>query len=363
MGGGSLEVAEALDDRVGERWVSLPLGALPGPIAAKAGGARPRTASTRSCAKACRPCSPSPSSMPSAAASARLPRPICARAEAPVRVVHGYSVKADVVRAFAKKLWHMAAGQAGAPARRGHRRALDAPRRRHRAGPGDQAPRTRAGRVLGPGPARGLALHPAAEAERYLDPLVEGAQLFGLPLARVPDFALALAGWTDGLFPGELPADRRLRLAVCALSDIAWRDHPDVRAEESFRRLLQFPFIGVDHAERTFVALAIHARYAGGADARLARSSRVPALPQPAPPGDDPRPRAPARLPLLAAASRRSWPAPACTSAPTSSAWRWAAPPACPTARWSATGSGCWRVPSACGGRRSSRRPSHSGPR
>ena len=29
MGGGSLEVSEALDDRVGERWVSLPLGALP----------------------------------------------------------------------------------------------------------------------------------------------------------------------------------------------------------------------------------------------------------------------------------------------------------------------------------------------
>ena len=65
-----------------------------------------------------------------------------------------------------------------------------------------------------------------------------------------------------------MPADRRLRLAVCALSDIAWRDHPDVRAEESFRRLLQFPFIGIDHAERVFVALAIHARYAGAADAR-----------------------------------------------------------------------------------------------
>src|SRR5579871_4913574 len=29
MGGGSLEVSEAIDDRVGERWVSLPLGALP----------------------------------------------------------------------------------------------------------------------------------------------------------------------------------------------------------------------------------------------------------------------------------------------------------------------------------------------
>ena len=48
----------------------------------------------------------------------------------------------------------------------------------------------------------------------------------------------------------------------------AWRDHPDVRAEESFRRLLQFPFIGIEHAERVFVAAAIHARYVGKPDDR-----------------------------------------------------------------------------------------------
>ena len=48
--------------------------------------------------------------------------------------------------------------------------------------------------------------------ERYLDPLVEGAQLVGLPLARVPDFAPALATWTAGIFPGRLRATR-----VCAL--------------------------------------------------------------------------------------------------------------------------------------------------
>ena len=39
MGGGSLEVAEALDDRVGDRWASLPLGALPVQSLLKAGGA------------------------------------------------------------------------------------------------------------------------------------------------------------------------------------------------------------------------------------------------------------------------------------------------------------------------------------
>jgi len=76
-----------------------------------------------------------------------------------------------------------------------------------------------------------------------------------------------LVPWTAVLFPGETPAETRLRVAVCALSDLAWHDHVDVRAEESFRRLLQFPFIGLDHAERVFIAAAIHARYVGRPDA------------------------------------------------------------------------------------------------
>jgi exopolyphosphatase/guanosine-5'-triphosphate,3'-diphosphate pyrophosphatase len=103
--------------------------------------------------------------------------------------------------------------------------------------------------------------------ERYLDPLVEGAQLIGLPAARVPEFAPALVSWTDNVHKDEKPADIRLRVALCALSDLGWRDHPDIRAEESYRRVLQFPFIGLDHAERAFLAVAIHARYAGRLDA------------------------------------------------------------------------------------------------
>ena len=80
----------------------------------------------------------------------------------------------------------------------------------------------------------------------------------------MPTFGAALARWTDGLLSGESPADRRLRLAACALSDIAWRSHVDVQAEESFHRLLQFPFIGIDHLERVYVAAVVHARYGGG---------------------------------------------------------------------------------------------------
>ena len=76
-----------------------------------------------------------------------------------------------------------------------------------------------------------------------------------------------LVSWTESLFPGETAAEKRLRVAVCALSDIAWRDAADLRAEESFRRLVEFPFIGVTHPERVFVAAAVHARYVGRPDA------------------------------------------------------------------------------------------------
>ena len=76
----------------------------------------------------------------------------------------------------------------------------------------------------------GLLYSQLDRSEQYLDPLIEGAQLIGLPLARVPDFAPALAPWTAKLFSGETAADIRLRVAVCALSDIAWRDSQDLRA-------------------------------------------------------------------------------------------------------------------------------------
>jgi exopolyphosphatase/guanosine-5'-triphosphate,3'-diphosphate pyrophosphatase len=102
--------------------------------------------------------------------------------------------------------------------------------------------------------------------EQYRDPLLEGAQAIGLPSARVPEFSAALARWTDDLFPGETQNDRRLRLSACALTDLAWRDHEKVRARESFGRLLQFPFIGISHPERAFLAVAVMARYGGSVD-------------------------------------------------------------------------------------------------
>jgi exopolyphosphatase/guanosine-5'-triphosphate,3'-diphosphate pyrophosphatase len=268
MGGGSLELAEALDDRVGDRWVSLPLGALPVESLLKGGAASAKASIDEQLRTGLPPVLTEPVFYAVGGGFRALAKAHLCAANAPVRVIHGYAVRADTIRAFAKKLWHTAPDKLAAMPGVATRRAPTLP--------AAAIVLDRVIKHLGPervvfsalGLREGWLYAQLPEAERYLDPLVEGAQLFGLPLARVPAFAAALGRWTDNLFPGEVAADRRLRLAVCAVSDLAWRDHPDVRAEESFRRLLQFPFIGIDHAERVFMALAIHARYAGGPEAR-----------------------------------------------------------------------------------------------
>jgi exopolyphosphatase/guanosine-5'-triphosphate,3'-diphosphate pyrophosphatase len=267
MGGGSLEIAEALDDRVGEAWASLPLGALPveallgqGYEAAKRGvddilrgGLKASFSRTVF--------------YPVGGGWRALAKAHIEAVGAPVKAVHGYAVETGVIRAFAKSIAR------SSPAKLAEMPGV--PVRRARTLPAAALALDRVLKRLAPekvifsalGLREGLLYSQLDESERYLDPLVEGAQLIGLPFARVPDFAPALAAWTADLFPGETAAETRLRVAVCALSDIAWRDAPDFKAEESFRRLLQFPFIGVDHSERVFLAAAVHARYGGRPDA------------------------------------------------------------------------------------------------
>jgi exopolyphosphatase/guanosine-5'-triphosphate,3'-diphosphate pyrophosphatase len=191
---------------------------------------------------------------------------------APIGVAHGYDVAAEEMRAFAKGIARMSPAEAAA--------LPDAPGRRVEGMPAAALVLWRVLRRLRPervvfsmcGLREGWLYAQLDREEQYRDPLVEGAAAIGLANARVPEFSAALARWTDGLFPGETLADRRLRRAVCALTDMAWRDHEKARAVESFRRLLRFPFIGVSHPERAFLATAILARYGGAVDeaARLA---------------------------------------------------------------------------------------------
>ena len=224
MGGGSLEIADALDDRVGDHWTSLPLGALPVEALLKRGVAEAKRHIDGLLQNSWHPSLSMPVLYAVGGGWRTLAKVHMAMEEVPVPVVHGYTLSAQAARDFAKHLVRLPEAKLSALA--------GMPDRRVRTTPAAALMLDRLLKKLKPervvfsalGLREGWLYSQLTEAERYLDPIVEGARLIGLPLARVPQFPPALVPWTASLFPGETPAETRLRIAVCALSDIAWRD-------------------------------------------------------------------------------------------------------------------------------------------
>ena len=121
---------------------------------------------------------------------------------------------------------------------------------------------------------------PALQAE---DPLVAAARAEGARQGRFAEHGDMLMTWLDGLFAaGEAPAMRRLRLAACLLSDVAWRAHPDFRAERGLDVALHGNWVAVTGRERALLAAALVACFGGTpappAAMLLSRLADVPSL-------------------------------------------------------------------------------------
>lgn len=263
MGGGSLELSSVTDGRVGSEAISLPLGAL---------RVLPLMAIDERSAK--RHLDEVFATRPWTAADVErfflvgggwraLARIHLAMIKAPLRVVHGLELDCDAARGLTRSILKTApddvAQLPGVPSRRTTtvRAAALVLDRLLKA----MAPKRIVFSALG---LREGWLHRSLPADqRELDPLLVGAATLGRPRARVPHIGEAMAHWTAPLFAGESEREQRLRIAACELSDIGWRDHVEQRARQSFHRLCEFPFVALDHAERVFIALAIHRRYGG----------------------------------------------------------------------------------------------------
>jgi exopolyphosphatase/guanosine-5'-triphosphate,3'-diphosphate pyrophosphatase len=96
---------------------------------------------------------------------------------------------------------------------------------------------------------------------REEDPLIASATDLASQNGRIPGFASELFTWMSPLFGEETADDQRVRFAACILSEIAWRIHPEYRAEWSFFRIVQSTLTGLSHAERVSLALALYHRY------------------------------------------------------------------------------------------------------
>ena len=194
------------DDRVGERTVSMPLGALPVQSMLAEGEDAAKRRIDAILNGACRRLLTEPVFYAVGGGWRALARAHIAATRRRFSVVHGYEVEADEARASPSALAHGAGEVAALPACR--------PARRHPARGGDralpraQAAEARAGRLLGPRAARGLALRPARPCGAVPRPAARGRAIDRpAARARAASSAPALARWTDDLFPGETPAD------------------------------------------------------------------------------------------------------------------------------------------------------------
>jgi exopolyphosphatase/guanosine-5'-triphosphate,3'-diphosphate pyrophosphatase len=98
---------------------------------------------------------------------------------------------------------------------------------------------------------------------RRLDPLLIYARDLAARSVRDPALEEMLVQWSAPLFSGEGTEDARLRRAACIMSDVAWRGHPDHRADDVFKTVLHGSLTAIDHRGRGFLALALFHRYAG----------------------------------------------------------------------------------------------------
>ena len=117
----------------------------------------------------------------------------------------------------------------------------------------------------------GLLFGELSRAQQQLDPLIIAARSEGARQGRFPEHGDMLFELDERAvrrrMAKEPAAEQRLRLAACLLSDIAWRAHPDFRAERGVDAALHGNWVAVTAAERAALAQALHYCFGGGANA------------------------------------------------------------------------------------------------
>lgn len=110
----------------------------------------------------------------------------------------------------------------------------------------------------------GLLFSRLSPEERAEDPLFAACRQEAGEESRFHSNGDCLMDWLDPVFvEGEDPLDRRLRHAACLLSDVAWRGHPDFRAERALDASLYGNWVGIDARERMMLGIALFVCYGG----------------------------------------------------------------------------------------------------
>lgn len=106
-----------------------------------------------------------------------------------------------------------------------------------------------------------------SKEEQQKDALLSAAKDLSILRARTPEHCVELAQWSGKAFEilgiDEDEDDKRHRIAACYLADIAWRAHPDFRAQQYMGTIANAGFVSIGHEGRAYIALANYHRYLG----------------------------------------------------------------------------------------------------
>lgn len=188
----------------------------------------------------------------------------------PLPILHGYSCKRGEMTDYCKRLSHLEPSNIPF--------ASDLPLRRLEVLPVAaiimqevlNAMQAKNGVISSYGLREGLifdALSPDIQKE---DPFLHTCRVVAEERCRFPEHADVIFDWSRPLFKKSAKDSARrsqLHLAISLLGDIAWRGHPDFRAEKAVESVLHGNFVGISHAERAFIAIALNQAYGAPIDA------------------------------------------------------------------------------------------------
>ena len=96
-----------------------------------------------------------------------------------------------------------------------------------------------------------------------VDPLLAGVVEYGSMACRFENLGPALTSTLAPLLDDLPPELSRLAQACCYLADLCWLEHPDYRGVLAIDRMLGLSVVGIDHAERVWMAAVLYIRYTG----------------------------------------------------------------------------------------------------
>jgi len=184
-----------------------------------------------------------------------------ARSKYPLKIIHNYIVPADEIMQMAKEISAIPTEKLADLPGAGSRKAIS------------YVPAvlvlerlirlTKAKRVVfsTSGIREGFLFDCLSPYLRDQDVLIASCLDLAVGSGRLIGYAKDLFAWSTPLFPKESEEEKRLRLAFCLLSEIAWRIHPEARAEWGFNRIIYSMLMGINHKERVMLATALYYRY------------------------------------------------------------------------------------------------------